>query len=615
MPIYTLQGPDGKRYRIEGPEGATPEQLASVIQGQSATRTPAEPTRIDPTEGMSGGQKFLAGVGKAFVDTGRGAAQLFGLGDAQEIAEARKRDEALMNTGAGMAGNIVGNLAAYAPLAAVPGANTIAGGAALGALTGAVQPTVEGESRLANAVVGGIAGGAVPAAVRVGKTVKAAAIDPFTEAGRTRIAGGVLNRTAGDANAAAAKMAAAKGVTPGFNPTAGQVADDAGIATLERTVRQSTPGAFGEVEQSQRQALADAVRGIGGDDVARNAAVQSRDSAAEALYGQAFKSDAMRQDIANQALKVRANIATGGLGVGQARAAEQMGGDLATPGLRDLAQRPMFRQAIEQARTLAANKGVTINDPLQSLEGLHYIKLALDDMANPQAATAMGRNASAAVNSMRTSLTDELAKVSPLYGNARQTFSDMSRPINQMDIGRALAERLIPAGYRDMPSPLQINGQSYARALIDQGDDIARNVTGMKGARLESIMEPDQMQALRGVVSDLQAVKAGENLGRGPGSDTMQKIAMSHISAEAGIPNWMASVARVPGGWAKRAGDVLYGDSDRQVQAMMAELLKNPQQAAKAMQAAGVSPSMTAQLLERGAQGAALTSIPMALNP
>lgn len=33
MPIYTLEGPDGKKYRIEGPEGATADQLTAVIQG------------------------------------------------------------------------------------------------------------------------------------------------------------------------------------------------------------------------------------------------------------------------------------------------------------------------------------------------------------------------------------------------------------------------------------------------------------------------------------------------------------------------------------------------------------------------------------------------------
>jgi hypothetical protein len=36
-------------------------------------------TKADPTEAMSGTQKFLSGAGKAFVDVGRGAKQITGL--------------------------------------------------------------------------------------------------------------------------------------------------------------------------------------------------------------------------------------------------------------------------------------------------------------------------------------------------------------------------------------------------------------------------------------------------------------------------------------------------------------------------------------------------------
>ena len=35
MPIYSVQSPDGKTYDIEGPEGATADQLGQVISNQS----------------------------------------------------------------------------------------------------------------------------------------------------------------------------------------------------------------------------------------------------------------------------------------------------------------------------------------------------------------------------------------------------------------------------------------------------------------------------------------------------------------------------------------------------------------------------------------------------
>lgn len=115
----------------------------------------------DPTEGVSGFDKFLAGAGKGFVDIGRGAGQRLGLVSEQDIARSRALDAPLMATGAGLAGNIAGNVAAFAPAAMVPGANTMAGAAALGGITGALAPTAEGESVLGNAALG--AGGGMAA--------------------------------------------------------------------------------------------------------------------------------------------------------------------------------------------------------------------------------------------------------------------------------------------------------------------------------------------------------------------------------------------------------------------------------------------------------------------
>lgn len=165
MPIYTLQGPDGKKYRIEGPEGATAEQLAAVIQGGGKTREQrvaeqreADRKEFDPTVGMSGTDKFLAGVGKAMTDVGRGVGQMVGLVDREEVGASRALDAPLMNTGAGAAGNFAGNVAMLAPTAMIPGANTVTGAGVIGAAAGLAQPSTSTQETLTNLALGGAGG-------------------------------------------------------------------------------------------------------------------------------------------------------------------------------------------------------------------------------------------------------------------------------------------------------------------------------------------------------------------------------------------------------------------------------------------------------------------------
>lgn len=114
----------------------------------------------NPTVGMSGAQKFLAGAGKALTDIYRGGAQLVGADNQSVIDESITRDAPLMATGAGMAGNITGNVAAFLPTAMIPGANTLTGSALIGGGIGALQPTTEDESRIGNVMLGAAGGAA-----------------------------------------------------------------------------------------------------------------------------------------------------------------------------------------------------------------------------------------------------------------------------------------------------------------------------------------------------------------------------------------------------------------------------------------------------------------------
>lgn len=112
----------------------------------------------DPTEGMSGTDKFLAGVGKSMYDVGRGVGQLVGAVSREDIDEARRLDAPLMQTTAGKAGAITGGVAAFAPTMFIPGANTAVGASLVGAGMGALSPVGTGESRLANTAAGGAFG-------------------------------------------------------------------------------------------------------------------------------------------------------------------------------------------------------------------------------------------------------------------------------------------------------------------------------------------------------------------------------------------------------------------------------------------------------------------------
>ncbi len=182
MPTYRITAPDGKVFRVTG--DGTKEEALAEIQARYSSQQPKfdrdafmqeEAKRYAPTQGMSGLGKFLGGAGKAFSDLGVGAKQLgvdagnaVGLGHIMpqtfgdqavqgmrdEEAERRQRDAPLMDTGAGMAGNITGNIAAAAPAMFIPGANTVAGAALTGGAMGLAQPTLSGGERLQNTTVG-----------------------------------------------------------------------------------------------------------------------------------------------------------------------------------------------------------------------------------------------------------------------------------------------------------------------------------------------------------------------------------------------------------------------------------------------------------------------------
>lgn len=131
MPIYKVQAPDGRIIKVEGPEGASPEEIqkqAMALYGpKMRAQQEAAAKEYDPTAGMSTMEKVTAGFGESMDRLGN----LF-RSDA-EVAERERLNKPLEATGAGKVGQVLGDISK----------GLVAGGAGTLAVKGAAAlPTV-----------------------------------------------------------------------------------------------------------------------------------------------------------------------------------------------------------------------------------------------------------------------------------------------------------------------------------------------------------------------------------------------------------------------------------------------------------------------------------------
>ncbi len=534
--------------------------LAAEIKRQRSGPSMEEKIAADPfvqsarnfAQDMPAGQQFAAGMGGAFqniIDAGK---QLVGAGpNAEQVRERRRLDAPLNATGAGLAGNVAVNIAALAPLSVVPGANTIGGAATIGALAGALNPTTGAGERLQNMGVGfGLGGGTQaiaqnPVAIYEGakralagpaRGVKAA-VEPLYEGGRQQILSRALNdATGGNTPFVLNNLRNAQEIVPGSLPTAAESAQSGGIAAMQRGASAVDPEAYATRAVQQNEARTGSLLDLAGTTGQRDFYDAARKATAKQLYDEAYA-----------------------LGIDTTQMTPARKGEITK-----LLRTPAMQEAVSDARKLAMNEMKKVGDPAGSVLGLDYVKRALDDKIK----LAQG-NEARVLSNLKDRLLTTLDTLSPKYGEARTTFAAMSKPINQMDIAQAIADRSM--------SPLtgNLKPEMFARAL---SDDTAAKVTGMRNATLGGTMEPDQLARLNAIKEDLARAVQARDLGRGPGSDTTQKLAMTNLMQRSGLP---MGVLRMP--LAGRVGNWLYENADQRMREQLSQALLNPQETARLM--------------------------------
>lgn len=466
----------------------------------------------DATEGMSTFDKLRAGFGKSIYDTARGLGQMVGAVDRADVADSRKLDSDLMKTGAGKIGDFLGNVATTLPLALVPGANTVKGASLIGSIAGLAQPSTSTEETLKNIAFGGAAGGG---GVMVGRGLAAGyqgvtgMLRPMTEKGQKQIAAEVLQSSATDPVRASANAAKAKALVPGSNPTVGQVADDAGLAQLERTLY-NNPDAQGPLARAytaQQDARRKAIADVAGTPEYRASIEEGRRIFSNEDFAKAF-AQGFDADMA-KALK---------------------------PQIDSLMKRPSIQSAKMIAKSLAAERDVALKD-FGSVEGMDWLRKALDNQISKANApgSSIGKEKLSALLQTKNDLMQTLEQIAPGYSEAVTNYAKMSRQVNAADVAADLQSRLYKNAEFGSGKEL---GATYQNELAKAMDSVKRQ-TGQDKA-LADVMNSGDFATLQNIAKDLARKENAQNLGRAVGSPTMQNMMgqnlLNRIAGPLGMP-------------------------------------------------------------------------------
>jgi len=381
------------------------------------------------------------------------------------------------------AGDYAGNIAAKnLPEATANLGSKIASGATQGALISAAQPVTSTDywkAKGSQLEAGTLTGGALPAITgtlggiyNTGKNVLEPILNPTATAARK-----LSDATGIDPQALANALRNPTEFVKGSSPTTAQVIASPEAVQLEKALRNNPDftGKMENISNSNNAARLEALNSVAGAPGALDQATADRAAKARELYQQAFseyKPSSITHDVQDQ--------------------------------ITQLMKRPAMQAAMNDAKTLAQNEGLSLTDE-NSVQGLHYAKMSLDDKIS-NAIRSGDNNAARTLTDTKNKLLDVMGNLSPTYKKAMSTYADMSKPINTMEVGQQLQDKLTSGSLNSAGDP-NIVFQNYRSTLAK----------ALKNA--EYGINPDAQKTLQNIQNDLQRGTISNSL-RFPGSDT-----------------------------------------------------------------------------------------------
>lgn len=505
-----------------------------------------------------------AGITKSVVDPFVGTAQLLSGGKvgnelAQRLGQQgefySEQDPLLYGSGR-VVGAFLPATAATKGLGVLPSMNKYLQASALGAGGGLITPEETGKTGLdfyteqakkgaigatvAPVLTGG--GEALGYATKLGRRL----IEPFTEAGKDKVVGRALTEAAGgEADKAIQNIRDYAPAIKGVMPSMSEVAKVPSLAALERSAISNNPEVSNIVAQrtADRNILRkDFLENLAGKGGEKDALIKARDLTAENNYLKAFNQKMAFKEVPTELLDQK----------------------------DELLKSPAVQQAVKDASANLANFGQKNINPTQSIQGLHEVKLALDDQIARLTKADMSQNEKrkiAGIEQAKTRLLEFLESdaISPAYKKARQVYAAQSKPINEMEAIENIARNAINSN----------TDAIYAGQLARQ----------LKNAERGKAIGQGKMDQLKALQADIQGQEFAKNAGKATGSDTAQKLAYSNLTSGMGLPNWLSGGAsQMAGNIMGQVGNMAYSNANKELSRKLANVVTDPQEAARLMQ-------------------------------
>ncbi len=492
--------------------------------------------------------------------------------DQQEagIDEVKRTDEALMDTKAGIGGNVAGYISQLVvPGAALRGTQfarfalpaTVAGNSAQGAVLGGLQPVATGESRTANAALGGAfgAGGAALAKVlgvgaKAGYTGLRALLGGGSKLSREeRRAADILLRESGGLPAL---MKQAQSGVPGVTRTLGEETLDPKVMALENVMRGRGREFFDPVDIQNNAARVSALRNIAGDDAAMAAADDARFAGTNQLRKKAYEEGAQAEaEAQKRGFSFKSNV-------------DDLGTQIDTM-VGEQAGRPAVQAAMRDVRG-------ALKDAPATVEGLYRVRKTIDDLLAGKAGTdkAYAKAASKELMQIKGMLDDTITSIAPSFGDYINAYRDLSKPINRMQIGQSLLDK----GSSQVPDATGLEQILPGRFSAASGnlDATAKAATGFKKAKAEEYLTPGDFKVIESIQDDMQRMFARQKSATA-GSQTHERGAIADRALNRGL-------SMLPWG----LGDIVKaaeGEAGKRVEQKLAYLIANPSEARRVLAA------------------------------